>query len=202
MTGTAAPSTTTGPTYFTRHDIATMSARAFSINVPFSVVALGHYRGELRRAIHAMKFRNRRWMTFAFGLHVAQAVQSHDHVWLPELVTWAPTTPRRMRLRGHDQSALLAAAVARGLRVRRVRTLRRVDDRAQTGASRRERLCGPQFVARCNAVRGRRVLLVDDVMTTGTTLQRARTALCAAGAIEVRCAVIACVKAQVSSRVD
>jgi predicted amidophosphoribosyltransferase len=46
------------------------------------------------------------------------------------------------------------------------------------------------------------VLLVDDVMTTGTTLQRAREALLEAGAIEVRCAVIACVKVQVSARVD
>ncbi len=178
-----------------------MSARAFSITVPFSVVVLGQYRGEMRRAIHAMKFRNRRWMTFAFGRHLARAVRSRDDIWLPDLVTWAPTTTRRMRVRGHDQSALLAASVARSMRVRRVRTLRRIDDRAQTGSSRRERLRGPQFVARCNAVRGRHVLLVDDVMTTGTTLQRAREALREAGAIEVRCAVIACVKTQVSAGV-
>jgi len=179
-----------------------MSTKSFVMNTPFHVTALGNYRGDLRRAIHAMKFRNRRWMTFAFGRHLAQAVRSQNKVWIPDVVTWAPTTPRRIRLRGHDQSALLATSVARGLRVRRLRTLRRTDDRAQTGSSRHERLRGPQFVARSRAVRGCSVLLVDDVMTTGTTLQRAREALLEAGAIEVRCAVIACVKVQVSARVD
>lgn len=161
------------------------------------VAALGEYRGELRRAIHAMKFRNARWIAVRFGRHLARAVGETIDV-----VTYAPTTNLRLRRRGHDQSALIASSVARTLRVRHVRTLRRVDSRVQTGASRAQRMHGPRYVVRRRAVRGRTVLLVDDVLTTGSTLRHAREALLQAGAREVRCAVVAYVKAPPLSRVE
>jgi ComF family protein len=161
----------------------------------FVFVSLGEYRGELRRAVHHMKFRNRRFVAARFGRHLARAVRQHSGEWRPDVVSWAPTTARRIRDRGHDQSAIIAASLARELRVRRVRTLRRSDDNTQTGASRESRMRGPRFVVRVRSVRGRRILLVDDVMTTGTTLARARTALLEAGAREVRCAVVAHVRA-------
>jgi ComF family protein len=173
------------------------------------VLSLGAYRGELRRAIHHMKYRNARWIAAYFGRALAAAsreadaaaaaapdVQRQTHI-----VTWAPTTRRRISMRGHDQSAIIASAFARKMRVRCVRTLRRVDDNTQTGSTRESRKRGPQFVARSRAVRGRRVTLIDDVMTTGSTLARARDALLAAGALEVRCAVIAHVRARHPSRV-
>lgn len=172
-----------------------------AIGDPFVVVALGVYRGELRRAIHAMKFRNCRWIAVRFGRNLAPAVAATNPGWRPDIVTWAPTTSRRVRLRGHDQSAIIAGALARRMRIHRVRVLRRIDNHTQTGASRALRQRGPQFVVRRGAVRDRTVLLVDDVMTTGTTLARARAALLAAGAREVRCVVIARVKARVSPQV-
>lgn len=161
------------------------------------VAALGEYRGELRRAIHAMKFRNARWIAVRFGRHLARAVGETFDV-----VTYAPTTNRRLRRRGHDQSALIASSVARTLRVRHVRALRRVDSRVQTGASRAQRMHGPRYVVRSRVVHGRTVLLVDDVLTTGSTLRHAREALLRAGAREVHCAVIAYVKAPPLSRVE
>lgn len=167
-----------------------------AVAVP-QVAALGEYRGELRRAIHAMKFRNARWIAVRFGRHLARAVGETTDV-----VTYAPTTNRRLRRRGHDQSALIASSVARTLRVRHVRALRRVDSRVQTGASRAQRLHGPRYVVRSRVVRGRTVLLVDDVLTTGSTLRHAREALLLAGAREVHCAVIAYVKAPPLSRVE
>jgi ComF family protein len=172
-----------------------------AIAEPFVVVALGVYRGELRRAIHAMKFRNCRWIAVRFGRNLAPAVAATNPHWRPDIVTWAPTTSRRIRLRGHDQSAIIAGALARRMRTRRLRVLRRIDSHTQTGASRTMRQRGPQFVVRRGAVRGRAVLLVDDVMTTGTTLTRARTVLLAAGASEVRCVVIARVRGRVSPQV-
>jgi len=162
----------------------------------FPVVSLGTYRGELRRAVHHMKFRNARFIAARLGRLLGDATCTLQVDWRPDVVTWAPTTSRRIRLRGHDQSALIAAAVARSLRVKCVHSLRRLDDNTQTGASRELRRRGPRFVVRARAVRGRTVLLVDDVMTTGTTLTRARDALLAAGAREVRCAVLAHVKAR------
>ena len=202
MTGIDAASlVATAPPYFTRQSIDDLSLEPLTIDDPFIVVALGVYRGELRRAIHAMKFRNCRWIAVRFGRNLAPAVAATNPGWRPDIVTWAPTTSRRVRLRGHDQSAIIAGALARRMRMRRVRVLRRIDNHTQTGASRARRQRGPQFVVRRGAVCGRAVLLVDDVMTTGTTLDRARTALLAAGASEVRCVVIARVKARVSPQV-
>jgi ComF family protein len=158
---------------------------------PFVVVALGVYRGELRRAIHAMKFRNCRWIAVRFGRNLAPAVVATNPDWRPDIVTWAPTTSRRVQLRGHDQSAIIAGALARRMRLRRVRVLRRIDNHMQTGASRAMRQRGPQFVVRRGAVRGRAVLLVDDVMTTGATLSACCRALLDAGAATVDVAVVA-----------
>ncbi len=100
-----------------------------------------------------------------------------------DLVTWVPASPGRRRQRGFDQGELLARAIARrlGLPVRRL--LRRVDDSPQTGRAREGRLSGPDFVANGRRVRfSRRLLLVDDVCTTGATLGSAAAVLRARGA--------------------
>lgn len=202
----------TEPPYLTRRDIDAMSTTRHVVSAPhvagatdgvLHITALGEYRGELRRAIHAMKFHNARWIATRFGRHLGSALfeQSCTEREL-DVVTHAPTTPRRLRLRGHDQSALIAAAVARTMRIPHVRTLRRLDSRIQTGASRDERRRGPDYVVRGRFVRGRRILVIDDVLTTGTTLRHARAALLRSGALEVHCAVVAYVKAPPLTRVE
>ncbi|MFM7664973.1 MAG: ComF family protein, partial [Actinomycetota bacterium] len=154
------------PLYFTRRDIDRLAGTPHIIESPFVAVSLGAYRSELRRAVHQMKFRTARWIAARFGRNLATALRTQGDGWQPEIVTWAPTTARRIRLRGIDQSAVIATNLARRLGVRRVRLLRRIDDRTQTGASRASRRHGPQYVVRTNGARGRRILLVDDVMTT------------------------------------
>ena len=93
-----------------------------------------------------------------------------------DIVTWAPTTPVRLRARGFDQARLLARAVARDLRLPCRPLLRRRPGPAQTGRDAAARLAGPAFVAR-RSLAGRRVLLVDDVVTTGATVTAAARAL-------------------------
>ncbi|MCY4175155.1 MAG: phosphoribosyltransferase family protein [Acidimicrobiaceae bacterium] len=104
------------------------------------------------------------------------------------LVTWVPCSPSHRRGRGFDPAELLARALARRLRVKSRRLLRRDDDRPQTSRTLQGRLEGPDL-SFCGGRLGGSVLLVDDVCTTGSTLRAAAAELRAAGASSVSAAV-------------
>ena len=148
------------------------------------------YAGALRELIVAMKYSSARWVAPMLGeLWIARHAQVCD----VEAVTWVPTTRARMRDRGYDQSELIARRIARRLGVPSTALLRRVDDGAQTGRTASERRDGAKFMARRS--RYARVLLVDDVVTTGATLEHGLDALRSVGVRTVTCAAIAATKA-------
>jgi ComF family protein len=157
-----------------------------SVAVGDGVRAAMPFDGVGRAVVHGLKFRNRRAVARQLaGLMVRRL--------LPEavrgdvdLVTWAPTSSARVAERGFDQAELLARAVARELGVPCRRLLYRSHGRPQSGRGRAARLVGPSFRGRAPG-RGLRVLLVDDVVTTGGTLHAAQRALLDAGVAEVRC---------------
>lgn len=107
-----------------------------------------------------------------------------------QVVSWVPTSPARRRRRGFDQGRLLARAVARRLGLPCPSLLLRRSGPPQTGRSRAERLRGPTYGLRREAV-PERVLLVDDVVTTGATLSAAASRLRAGGATEIGALVAA-----------
>ncbi len=113
-----------------------------------------------------------------------------------DTVTWIPLSPSRLRKRGYDQVELLARAVCRHWDTRPERLLEKTaDNPPQSGltdpAARRANVLGVYEVPDPEQVRGRRILLLDDICTTGATLREAVRELKAAGAAEVVCGALA-----------
>lgn len=112
----------------------------------------------------------------------------------PRLVVPIPLHAARYRERGYDQTALLAVEVARAAKLElRDQALTRVKPTSrQVGQSDEEREANVAGVFEATlAVVGARLLLVDDVLTTGATANEAASALLAAGAIEVQVLTLA-----------
>jgi predicted amidophosphoribosyltransferase len=145
--------------------------------VPFA------YTGVVRELVARAKYRRRHAALAWLGAVMAEAlVDAYD----VDVVTWAPTTAARRHARGFDQAEVLARGIARVVGRPARGLLRRVGSGHQTGHSRVERIETPAFAPSvCGPLRTPRVLLVDDVVTTGTTLSTAAGVVRDLGAIRV-----------------
>ena len=152
------------------------------------IEAAAVYDGVMRKLVLALKQRRSRAIAAVLGELLIE--RTEFDVDALQVVTWAPTSRRHVRERGHDQAKLIAAAVSQQVGVPLQRTLMREGDRAQTGKSRRDRLEGPTFVA-APFVKERRILVIDDVVTTGATLTAAYECLTSRGASYVACVAVA-----------
>jgi ComF family protein len=134
------------------------------------------YEGAGRDLVARLKYGNARSTLRWLAVQMASLVDPSD----VDVVTWVPTTTDRRARRGFDQAELLARAIARQLRRPCRRLLVRRAGPPQTGRSLHERRAGPRLDA-TQAGQWQRVLLVDDVITTGTTVEIAARALRAKG---------------------
>ncbi|MGA8535235.1 MAG: hypothetical protein WB615_14095 [Candidatus Tumulicola sp.] len=143
------------------------------------VTAYGCYEGVLRSAVLALKD-GRRDVAEAMGERVAPLVRRNA------LLVPIPTTATRRRVRGCDGVALIAHRAAGIAGARVLAALEQCAGDAQRGRTRGERLAA-RGRFRCDAqlVAGKRVTLLDDVCTTGATLEDcARAVTCAGGTVE------------------
>ena len=145
-----------------------------------------YYTGDVKKSLQRYKFHSAAAYCGIYGELMAVCLK--EHAIEADLITWVPLSGRRLRKRGYDQAKLLAEEVARrtGTEVRRL-LIKQVHNRAQSGAgSPEERAKNVKGVYRCtDNVAEKRILLVDDIVTTGATLSEAAGMLLAAGAKEV-----------------
>ncbi len=166
------------------------SNRVFSSSVAAQTVVAG-FDGRIRDVISGMKFKHHRGAARYLGGLIARQLINDGVV--PgcdvEAVTWVPTTKRRLRERGFDPSEVMARVVGAQLGLPVVRTLDRVDSGEQKTRTRLERWNGPGFRGR--QTRCDRVVLIDDIITTGATIAAASGALRTAGVSHIHIAAVA-----------
>lgn len=150
------------------------------------------YEGAVRRAVHTLKYRRKQRAASGLAGALVAALGGAPP---GEALVPVPLHADRLAERGFNQSEALARALGRawGLPVRAEGLARRRDTGHQADLTRRERLTNVQgaFVWQGAAPPPARVLLVDDVLTTGATLAACADALRAAGAREVRAVALA-----------
>ena len=161
------------------------ASRASSIA---AIRSIFRFEGVARVAVHELKYRNLRAIAPTIASYLA--AYRMDEMIEPDVIVPVPMHPRRQRQRGYNQSELLARGLgrARALLVD-TSSLRRIDaGRSQVRtANRRERSRNVTDAFACaeGSFSDTRVLLVDDVCTTGATLEACAVALRSAGAVQV-----------------
>ena len=160
-----------------------------------SFTAVWYYEDNVRRSLLRYKFYNARSFARGYGKLLAEKVRRENPNGF-DCITWVPVSPRRKRERGYDQVELLAKAVCEELATEPVPLLKKVHhNRPQSGISgleeRRANVLGAYRAISPEAIAGKRILLLDDILTTGATAGECARVLRTHGAKEVHCAAVA-----------
>lgn len=152
------------------------------------------YAGEVADSLKRYKFQGMQQYAGPYGRLLAMQLLHLQAEF--DLLTWVPVSKKRRRKRGFDQSYLLAKTVAEELGVPCERTLEKVRDNpaqsALKGAEmRRANVINVYCAVEPERFRNKRVLLIDDIITTGATLSECSRVLLTAGAASVICATVA-----------
>ena len=160
-----------------------------------SFVAVWYYEGYVRQSLLRFKFGGARNLAQAYGRALAMKIlQAHPEGF--DVLTWIPVSRLRKLRRGYDQCELLAQAVGRELGMTPVPLLRKIrnnrqQSRIQGLAQRRANVLGVYRAVTTEEIGCKRILLLDDILTTGATAGEAARVLLTAGASEVHCAAVA-----------
>ena len=153
------------------------------------------FEGEARRLVLDYKFRDKMHLAADFAEWVEAAARARLNLAAVDVVVPVPLTFFGRFMRGYNQTELVARRLSRSISRRMACALRRrgSPERQSTlgEKERRVNVVGTFAVTRPELVRGRTVLVVDDIMTTGATLSECAKELKAAGAARVWCAAVA-----------
>ncbi|HEY3118360.1 MAG TPA: ComF family protein [Chloroflexota bacterium] len=159
-----------------------------------AILARYPFEGAIRAALVGLKYESRTRLAPHLAVALVAALEARPISF--DVVVPVPLAPGRRQARGHNQSELLARALAaeRGVELAPGILRREHETRPQQGLSARERrinVRGAFAAAPDSSLDGRRVMLVDDVCTTGATLDACAQALADAGAAGVWAVVVA-----------
>ncbi len=163
----------------------------------FSVcVAPLYYEDEVRESLLRYKFKGATGYASVYAKLLAPCIASElsgDY----DLISWVPLSKGRYKERGYDQAMLLALATALELDDVAVSTLEKTLDVAKqstvgSAEKRRANISGAYCVPDPELIAGKRILLIDDIVTSGSTLSECARTLKSAGAAGVVCAAVAC----------
>ena len=157
--------------------------------------ALWYYEGNVRESLKRFKFSNKRSYGVSYGKFLAMRLFKEEMTDF-DILTWTPISDKRLRKRGYDQVKLIADSVGRELNVTPVSTLvKKRHNAAQSTlpdvSARRANVLGAYCVTDPSLIQGKRILLLDDIVTTGATASECARTLMTAGAKEVIFAAVA-----------
>jgi ComF family protein len=146
------------------------------------------YEGGVRALVHAFKFRGQSSLSKTLGEQLFNCYEEYDL--RADVIVPVPLAPSRRRSRGYNQATMLAQELSQSTGLPVTDALRRVGHAKPQATSasaeeRRANVVGAFEANRRADVTDHRVLIVDDVATTGATLNACAEALLAAGAAEV-----------------
>ena len=152
------------------------------------------YQGLLKEMILRYKFSSDLGLGSVLGRLLLEAAWLHPYEQLDCIVP-VPLHPKRLRSRGFNQSLELSRILGRAITLpvehQALIKTRHTPPQSMMGRKQRLKSLKKTFEARKSLVKGQRILLVDDIMTTGTTLEECTRTLLRAGASQVRVVFLA-----------
>jgi len=154
-----------------------------------------YYTGVVRRSILRYKFKGASYYAQIYAKVLADCIREVSDINY-DIISWVPLSSKRERKRGYDQAMLLATTTALELGQVAVETLKKPRDvQAQSELGdkneRSANISGAYTASNPDVISGKRVLLIDDVVTTCSTLNECSKVLLSVGAAGVICAALA-----------
>ncbi len=165
------------------------------INLPpyTALRSLAWYDGVIRACIQDLKYNQNQGLGVWFAVRLSALFKAEG--WHADFVVPVPLSKLRMKERGYNQAALIARSLAASLQLpyKPYGLIRPVDTRSQVGlsAEQRHQNVAGAFKAEPAVVRDKSILVIDDVMTTGATLNAVSHTLFGVGAKAVYCLTVA-----------
>lgn len=177
-----------------RSSLPETSGKIKSIRFLKECFSLYYYESPVPESVRRYKFSGMQQYAAAYGRLMAMEVLRKNIQF--DLITYVPVSSKRLRKRGYDQAELLAKAIGKELDAPVLRCLRKKrDNPAQSGladgSARKANVLGVYSGYQPERFAEKKILLIDDVLTTGATVSECAATLLIAGASEVRCLTLA-----------